>query len=86
MSDSTKPSEPRPEKKPDKKPSANAPVAPPRGMSASVARKAVFGPEGPAPGGGARARLAVLLNLKAPSDQQLFEDAAREIESLRSKA
>lgn len=48
--------------------------------------KSFHGKPSTIPAGGPRAALARLLNLKNPSDDQLFEDAAREIESLRSKA
>ena len=62
-----------------------APTEPLRGVVASAARKAIFGPDGPVGGQTARQKLCGLLNLKGPTDSQLFADAAAMIENLRAQ-
>ncbi len=56
-----------------------------KGVKAGRNPGSVFGPPAPSTEPGPRGRLCQLLNLKSPTDSQLFEDAVYEIERLRKE-
>ncbi|MCB9862867.1 MAG: hypothetical protein H6820_05895 [Phycisphaerales bacterium] len=56
-----------------------------RGISASANRSAVHGPDRPSGPPSSERRLCQLLNLTAPTNRELLDAAAAEIESLRDR-
>ncbi len=56
-----------------------------KGVTAAKDRTAVYGPNGPTVGKSSRQALCDMLNLKDPTDQQLFTDAALRIAELETQ-